>query len=119
MSDSPTLRFVLGDQLTRTVSSLSDLDPKHDVVLMVEVPAECTYVRHHKKKIAFILSSMRHFAKGLEKEGVQVDYRTLDLPDNRGDFQGELKAAVERHGAGRVVVTEPGEWRVLQGMLGW
>ena len=119
MSPSPTLRFVLGDQLTRTVSSLSDLDPGRDVVLMAEVPAECTYVGHHKKKIAFILSAMRHFARALEEEGVRVEYRTLDAPDNRGDFTGELVAAVHRHGAGRVVVTEPGEWRVLQAMSEW
>jgi deoxyribodipyrimidine photolyase-related protein len=119
MADAPTLRFVLGDQLTRTVSSLSDLDPGRDVILMAEVPAECTYVRHHKKKIAFILSAMRHFAKELTVEGIHVDYRVLDAPDNRGDFVNELKAAVNRHGANRVVVTEPGEWRVMEDMRGW
>ncbi len=119
MADPPTLRFVFGDQLSRTLSSLSDLDPGRDVVLMAEVPAECTYVGHHKKKIAFILSAMRHFAKELENEGIRVDYRTLDAPDNQGGFRGELTAAVKRHGAGRVVVTEPGEWRVLEDARGW
>ncbi len=52
-----TLRFVLGDQLTRRIASLTDLDPEHDVVLMVEVRAEATYVRHHKQKIAFLFSA--------------------------------------------------------------
>lgn len=119
MDASRTIRFILGDQLTRSVSSLTDLDPERDVVLMAEVPSECTYVGHHKKKIAFILSAMRHFAKELKDEGVQVDYRALDAPDNQGDFLGELTAAVRRHGAGRVVATEPGEWRVLRDMQGW
>jgi len=39
-----TLRLVLGDQLSEGLSSLSDLDPKSDVVLMVEVIEEVTYV---------------------------------------------------------------------------
>ncbi|MGD2123811.1 MAG: cryptochrome/photolyase family protein [Gemmatimonadota bacterium] len=119
MSASPTLRFILGDQLTRSVSSLTGLDPERDVVLMAEVPAECTYVGHHKKKIAFILSAMRHFAAELEAEGIRVDYRTLDTPDNQGDFLGELKAAIRRHRASRVIVTEPGEWRVREDMGAW
>ena len=86
---------------------------------MAEVPAECTYVGHHKKKIAFILSAMRHFAQELEAEGIQVAYRTLDDPENQGDFLGELKATVRQHRAGRVVVTEPGEWRVLRDIQDW
>ena len=58
------LRFVLGDQLTRDVAALRDV-AAGDIVLMVEVADETTYVRHHKQKIAFILSAMRHFADEL------------------------------------------------------
>lgn len=113
------LRFVLGDQLSRSVSSLRDLDPSSDVVVMAEVDAECTYVRHHPKKIAFILSAMRHFADELRHAGIRVDYRRLDDEDNRGSFRGEVLAAVARHRPRRVVVTEPGEWRVRRDMDGW
>jgi deoxyribodipyrimidine photolyase-related protein len=114
-----TLRFVLGDQLSRGLSSLQDLDPDRDVVLLAEVTAEATYVRHHPKKIAFIFAAMRHFAEALRAEGVRVDYVRLDDPDNAGDFTGELARAVQRHDASRVVVTEPGEWRVLEAMQTW
>ncbi len=114
-----TLRFVLGDQLTRSLSSLADLDPARDVVLMVEVAAEATYVRHHKQKIALIFSAMRHFAEELRGEGITVDYVTLDAPGNSGSFEGELRRAIGRHKPDRVVVTEPGEWRVWQAMLEW
>ncbi len=34
------LRLVLGDQLNRRISSLTDLDPRTDTVLMVEVADE-------------------------------------------------------------------------------
>jgi deoxyribodipyrimidine photolyase-related protein len=113
------LRFVLGDQLTRSVAALADIDAKRDVVLMVEVWGEATYVRHHKQKIAFLFSAMRHFAEELRAEGLNVDYVKLDDPGNTGSFTGELTRAVARHGATRVIVTEPGEWRVLTAMRGW
>lgn len=113
------LRFVLGDQLTRGLSALRDLDPKRDVVLMVEVADEATYVPHHPQKIVFILSAMRHFAETLRKEGIAVDYVKLDDPKNTGSFSGELQRAVKRHKPQGVAMTEPGEWRVLQMMQDW
>jgi deoxyribodipyrimidine photolyase-like uncharacterized protein len=33
-----TLRVIMGDQLSMTISALSDLDKDHDVVLIMEVP---------------------------------------------------------------------------------
>lgn len=114
-----TLRFILGDQLTRTMSSLSDIDAGSDIILMAEVQGEASYVGHHKQKIAFILSAMRHFAGELRAEGLNVDYVELDESGNTGSFRGELQRAVKRHRAGRVIVTHPGEWRVLADMHDW
>jgi deoxyribodipyrimidine photolyase-related protein len=113
------IRFILGDQLTRGVSSLRGLDKARDVVLMAEVWDEATYVRHHKQKIAFLFSAMRHFAESLREEGVRVDYVRLDDPANTQSFTGEIERAVARHRAAEVFVTEPGEWRVWQMMLDW
>lgn len=114
-----TLRFVLGDQLGRGISSLRGLDPDADTVLLAEVAAETEYVPHHPKKIALILAAMRHFSAGLRAEGVRVDHVRLDDPGNSGSFRGELLRAVERHRPDRVVVTFPGEWRVWTDMKGW
>ena len=112
------LRPVLGDQLTRGLASLADLDPACDVVLMAEVIEEVTYVRHHKRKVAFLFSAMRHFAEALRGEGIKVDYITLDDPANSGSLAGEIGRAVDRHRPDRLIVTEPGEYRVLQAMRG-
>ena len=112
------LRPVLGDQLTRGLASLADLDPARDVVLMAEVIEEATYVRHHKRKVAFLFSAMRHFAEALRGEGINVDYITLDDPANSGSLAGEIGRAVDRHRPDRLIVTEPGEYRVLQAMRG-
>jgi len=118
-SSCRNLILVLGDQLTPGLSSLKRADPARDRVLMVEVVEEATYVRHHKKKIAFLFSAMRHFAGELRAIGWTVDYVTLDAEGNSGSFKGEVERAVARHGPERIVVTEPGEWRVLEDMKGW
>jgi len=116
---SGTLRFVLGDQLSRSLSALRDIDPARDVVLMVEVAQETTYVRHHAQKIVLVLAAMRHFAAALRSEGITVDYVTLDAAGNTGSFDGELRRALARHQPARVVLTEPSEWRVLTQARGW
>jgi len=113
------LRFVFGDQLSRSLSALAVLDPDEDLVLMAEVADETTYVPHHPKKIAFILSAMRHFAEQLKNSGATVDYIALDADGNTGSFTGELERAIRRHGPDRIVVTEPGEYRVEQEVKGW
>ena len=106
------LRLVLGDQLSRGLAGLADLAPG-DVVLMAEVAEETTYVPHHKQKIALVLSAMRHFAAELAAEGIAVDYVRLDDPGNTGSLLGEVALAADRHGARRIILTEPGEWRLM------
>lgn len=86
---------------------------------MVEVQEEATYVRHHKKKIAFLFSAMRHFADELRGAGWQVDYVKLDDPENAGSFTSEVERAAARIPPEKIVVTEPGEWRVLKEMQSW
>ncbi|MGL4396179.1 MAG: cryptochrome/photolyase family protein [Hyphomicrobium sp.] len=113
------LILVLGDQLTPDISSLRDADKTQDVVILCEVWNEATYVPHHKKKIAFIFSSMRHFAEELRENGWTVDYRTLDLTGEAASFSSEVEHALLRHRPQGVVVTSPGEWRVLEAMRGW
>lgn len=113
------LLFILGDQLSLGISSLAEADKDRDVVMMCEVMAEASYVRHHKQKIAFIFSAMRHFAETLRKSGFRVRYIRIDDPDNAGSFCGELARAVAALEPEAVRVTEPGEWRVLQDMSSW
>ncbi len=86
---------------------------------MAEVMGECTYVRHHPKKIVLVLSAMRHFAAALRERGVAVDYVRLDDEGNTGSLRGEMLRAVERQRPERIVVTEPGEWRLLEDFRRW
>ena len=101
------------------MSSLQAGDKARDRVLLVEVQDEATYVRHHKKKIALLFSAMRHFADELRTDGWTVDYVTLDDADNSGSFTSEIARAAERMIPGKIIVTEPGEWRVRAAMDTW
>ena len=114
-----TLRLILGDQLSQSISSLEECNKAKDIILICEVWDEAIYVKHHKKKIAFLFSAMRHFAENLKQQGYSVDYITLDDPKNTGSFQGEVERALERHRIQQIVVTHPGEYRVLTDINSW
>jgi deoxyribodipyrimidine photolyase-related protein len=114
----PTLRLVLGDQLSMDISSLAGWE-KGDVILMCEVAEEAAYVPHHKKKLAFLFSAMRHFAQELEHAGKAVRYVPLDDRDNSGSFTCEVERALKAGAFDCLVMTEPGEWRVMEMVRGW
>lgn len=116
---NPVLVPVLGDQLTRTLSSLRGCAKEDTVILMMEVWDEATYVKHHKQKIVLIFSAMRHFAAELRDAGWSVDYVKLTDEDNSGSFTGEVARAIERHTPRKLRVTEAGEWRVQQQIEEW
>ena len=105
---------MLGDQLSppERLSSLRDLDPGRDVVLIAEVASELTYVRHHKQKIVHTLGAMRLHAERLQAAGATVRYVRYDDPGNTGSLPGELLRAARAQPFERVVVTCSGEHRL-------
>lgn len=115
----PILIPVLGDQLSHDLSALAGQNKADCIILMVEVDEETAYVAHHKAKLAYILSAMRHHAENLRASGWRVDYVRLDDPANSGNFTGELARAIQRHSPTEVRVTEAGEWRVRAMLDSW
>ncbi len=110
------LCFILGDQLSESLSSLAVIDKHEDVVFLCEVMEEATYVAHHPKKIAFLFSAMRHFARQLKALGYRVRYIQCEDADNTGSFEKELCRAITEEKSAEVHIVHPGEWRVLQKM---
>ncbi len=113
------LVLILGDQLSPQISSLKAADKAEDIVLMAELRSETGYVKHHKKKIAFLFSAMRHFAEELKVAGWQVDYRRFDDPAACQTFTDTAQQAVAAHKPDQLIVTKPGEYRLLQEMSSW
>lgn len=114
-----SLRLVLGDQLSPSISCLKGYNSETDTVLMCEVWDEASYVKHHKKKIAFLFSAMRHVAEELHQRGYKVNYTKLDNPDNAGSFKNEVRRLLQKHQFNRIILTHPGEYRVLEDMRSW
>ena len=114
-----TLRLILGDQLSHDISSLKDCNKTEDIILMCEVWNEATYVKHHKKKIAFLFSAMRHFSKELKESGYKILYTKLEDEQNIGFFKSEIARALKQQKVEHIVVTHPGEYRVLEDIKGW
>ncbi|APD49951.1 cryptochrome/photolyase family protein [Francisella hispaniensis] len=114
-----TLRLILGDQLSQSISSLKDCYKANDIVMMCEVMQEASYVKHHKKKLVYVFSAMRHFALKLHKLGYKVCYTKLDDPKNTGSFYSEIQRVVEKLGIQKLIITEPGEYRVLKDIQSW
>ena len=107
-----TLRVILSDQLSHSISSLSDYK-KDDQILMMELSNEVNYVNHHKKKIVLLFSAMRHFAKELEKT-LPIDYVTIDDEKNSGNLHSEIIKGEKKFAPKKIVITEPGEYRILE-----
>lgn len=114
-----TLRLILGDQLSETISSLKECQLAEDIILLCEVWNEATYVKHHQKKIAFLFSAMRHFAEKLKENGYRVIYTKLNDKQNTGSLKGEVQRILKEYPLDGMVVTHPGEYRVLTDMQTW
>ena len=114
-----TLCFILGDQLSESLTSIQYCDKKTSIFFMCEVIEEATYVKHHKKKIAFIFSAMRHFRDLLKKKGYTVIYTEINDPKNTGSFESEAKRIIKENHIKSVVMTHPGEYRVLENVRTW
>lgn len=114
-----TLRILLGDQLSPSMSTLTDINIETDVVLMAEVREEATYVKHHKQKIAFLFSAMRHFAKHLQQQGVNLVYIDYLHADNQGSIIGQVDWLISQHHFDRIVIAHPGEYRLYNYLKEW
>ena len=107
------LRLILTDQLNGAISSLQGLDNTQDTVYFFELADYFTHVKHHKKKIAFLLSAMRHFAQSLRDQGVNVTYFTLNDNGPRSLTQA-LHYLHDTHPEDTLVLTKPSEYFLHQ-----
>ena len=114
MAELRSLIVVLGDQLDLDAAAFDDFDAGKDAVWMAEVDEESTQVWSSKPRTVMFLAAMRHFALALQAARRPLHYMRLDAPDNRGSLSAQLQADIERLRPTRLVMTAPGDWRVLE-----
>ena len=120
------LVLVLGDQLDERSAAFDGFEAARDRVWMAEVAEESTHVWTHKARIAVFLAGMRHFRDRLEARGYAVDYTELAAkprPKEPASLAAALAASLVRltkagQKPDRLVVVEPGEWRVQEALRG-
>ena len=110
------LILILGDQLNADSSALDGFDAKRDALWMAEVAEESEHVWSSQPRIAVFLAAMRHYRDARRAEGATVHYTELDAKENTGTLAGELARAVRKLNPARLVVTEPGDWRVWRSL---
>ncbi|WP_082497656.1 cryptochrome/photolyase family protein [Pseudorhodoferax sp. Leaf267] len=110
------LIVVLGDQLDRQSAAFDGFDAAQDLVWMAEVAEESTQVWSTQPRIAMFLAAMRHFAEALRAQGLPLHYRRLDDVANRGTLAAELAESLAALRPARVVLVQPGEWRVREAL---
>ncbi len=118
MAELRSLVIVLGDQLDLEASAFDGFDARCDAVWMAEVPEESTHVVSSQQRSALFLSAMRHFAADLREAGLPLRYTALDAPGNQGSLAAQLQADIATLRPRQLVVTAPGEWRVLHALQG-
>jgi deoxyribodipyrimidine photolyase-related protein len=106
------LVLVLADQLAANSEAFEGFEKSVDRVWMSEAAAELDYVWSHKARITLFLSAMRHFRDSLKKKGIRVEYSEISARKNKENLGSELRKALRNLKPAKLIVGEPGEWRV-------
>jgi deoxyribodipyrimidine photolyase-related protein len=106
-----TLRIILEDQLSLNISSLVNVDKEKDVIILRELNDYFTKVKHHKQKVVFLLSSMRHFALELKDLGYRVDF--LKIHENTGSLEQELLLSYKTYNPTKMIITMPSDYDTI------
>ena len=113
------LRILFPDQLSHSISSLKHVDKNRDLIFFNESFENSTHVKHHKKKLAFLFSAMRHFAAHLESQGYNIVYSKIGDSDSKKGIADEVERLLLKHKITSITVTHPSEYYLYQEVLGW
>jgi len=106
------------DQLSDSLSGIKKIK-KSDVLFFAEVKELTSNIPHHKKKLVFLLSAMRHFANEKREQGFNIYYVKFDDPGNTHSMQSEVKRFLEKNKVEEIIVTEPSEYDTLEDVKTW
>ena len=117
MAELRSLIVVLGDQLDLDAAGFDGFDAAVDAVWMAEAAEESTHVWSSKPRTVMFLAAMRHFALALQDAGRPLHYTRMGAAcnaDMAGSLTAQLRADIARLKPACLVMTAPGDWRVLE-----
>tara|TARA_B100001559_G_scaffold99120_1_gene82944 strand:- start:2305 stop:3831 length:1527 start_codon:yes stop_codon:yes gene_type:complete len=113
------LCVILADQLNQEITSLNDFDKDLDEILICELKKNFTDINHHKKKIVYQISCMRHFGIEMDRLGFKINYLKLDNPDNENSYTSEIMKLINDKGIDKVIVAEPSTYDEMESIKNW
>ena len=113
------LCVILADQLNQEITSLNDFDKDLDEILICELKKNFTDINHHKKKIVYQISCMRHFGIEMDRLGFKINYLKLDNPDNENSYTSEIMKLINDKGIDKVIVAEPSTYNEMESIKNW
>ncbi len=107
------LILIFHDQLSLSLTSLKEIK-KNDLILLIEYRKYFESLNHHPKKIAFIISALRHFAEELMSTGHEVILAKLEEQSGIEPLLSIINKFIDLHHIEKIIVTEPSEYDLLE-----
>ena len=113
------LCVILADQLNQEISSLNDFNKDLDEILICELKKNFNDNNHHKKKIVYQISCMRHFGIEMDALGFKINYLKLNDPNNEDSYASIILDLIGKKGIDRVIVTESSSYDEMKSIKQW
>jgi deoxyribodipyrimidine photolyase-related protein len=114
-----SLRIILWDQLSYDISSLKDCNKENDIIMMFESLDNSMYVKHHKKKLVFLFSAMRHFATDLKKLGYKLEYFKIDDNVENKSMKDQIHQYFMSNDVDQIIFTKPSDYDTYIKIKSW
>ena len=96
----------------KTLQHLNDED-----TLLIYEPCDTFYqIRHHKQKIAFLISALRHWKEELQKKYSNIIHIKISK-DHQTDFMSELDKIYEANRFDVIHITQPSDHNTLTQLM--
>lgn len=105
----PNLVVILPDQISSNIASLQGID-KNDTIFFYEYLD--LSIKHHPKKIAYLLSCMRRFASEFMDQNYNID--SLKLDENIPEFKKDIENIAQKYKDYNIRITEPSCYKELE-----
>ena len=107
------LRIIFVDQLSKNNSVLDGIN-QNDTLLFYE-PIDTFYeIKHHKQKIALLVSALRHFIKKINHKN--VIHQKIEK-NNKHDLLKLLKKLISEKNLNKIIVSKPSDFKIYKDLL--
>ena len=109
------LGIILPDDLARNNKTLQNLEGQ-DTLLLYE-PCDTFYqINHHKQKIVFLISALRHWKEELAKKYSNIIHIKISK-NHQTDFMNELQNIYETERFDVIHITQPSDHNTLTQLM--